>query len=170
MNKKINLGLVILAVLYISPVLAMSGQGHDKAQQGANKAKQHADKKQKMATKDDKFNTSNQQATSKEGQNSLLNQAGLALVISSSGISIQQAQQLAGQYQVSGGRQLPPGIRKQLARGKPLPPGIAKKVTQPDFLAALPQHQGYEWQICGSDLVLVAIATSVIADVLADVF
>jgi len=37
-------------------------------------------------------------------------------------------------------------------------------------LAALPQHQGYEWQICGQDLVLVAVATAVIADVLFDVF
>jgi Ni/Co efflux regulator RcnB len=90
--------------------------------------------------------------------------------VTSVGITIQQAKELATQYQVRGGRQLPPGIRKQLAKGKPLPPGIANKVTQHEFLAALPQHSGHEWQICGTDLVLVAVGTALIVDILSDVF
>jgi Ni/Co efflux regulator RcnB len=38
------------------------------------------------------------------------------------------------------------------------------------MLARLPRYDGYEWRIYGSDLVLVATATAVIADVLFDVF
>lgn len=168
--KKISWLLALSTLLLLGSVQALPGQGQDKAQHPSDKAKQHGEKARKMAEKDDKFHKSNQKQLQNSGQNTGLDQAGLSVVISSGGISIQQAQQLVRQYQVSGGRQLPPGIRKQLARGKPLPPGIAKKVTQPDFLAALPRHQGYEWQICGSDLVLVAVATAVIADVLMDVF
>jgi hypothetical protein len=64
---------------------------------------------------------------------------------------------------------LPPGIRKNLVRGKPLPPGIANKSVPAAMLAELPQHQGYEWQVVGTDVVLVSIATAVITDVLIDV-
>jgi hypothetical protein len=38
------------------------------------------------------------------------------------------------------------------------------------MLAHLPRYPGYEWRVYGSDLVLVAVATAVIADVLLDVF
>jgi Ni/Co efflux regulator RcnB len=38
------------------------------------------------------------------------------------------------------------------------------------MLSQLPQHEGYQWQVCGSDLVLVSIATMVVADILTDVF
>jgi Ni/Co efflux regulator RcnB len=31
-------------------------------------------------------------------------------------------------------------------------------------------HPGYEWRVAGSDLILVAIATAVVADVLTGVF
>lgn len=144
-----------------APGFAMPGQGQEKAQ---HKTAKHAEKAEKAAAKEHKF----QQA--KPSQQYTQQQSGLNLVISSAGISVTDARHLFQQYQVIGGKQLPPGIRKQLARGKPLPPGIAKKVTQPDLLASLPQHPGYEWQICGSDLVLVAVATAVIADVLFDVF
>lgn len=135
------------------------GQGQDKAQ---HKTAKHAEKAQKAADKEHKFQQSKPSLQQSQG--------GLQLTLSSAGISVIDARQLVRQYQVSGGRQLPPGIRKQLARGKPLPPGIAKKVSQPELLAHLPRHEGYEWQICGSDLVLVAVATAVIADVLFDVF
>ncbi|NDV13668.1 anti-virulence regulator CigR family protein [Crenobacter caeni] len=65
---------------------------------------------------------------------------------------------------------LPPGIRKNLARGKPLPPGIAKKAVPMPLLSELPKHSGYEWQVAGRDLVLVALGSMLIADVLSDVF
>jgi len=80
------------------------------------------------------------------------------------------ARDYARQAGLTGYRDLPPGIRKNLARGKPLPPGIARKVAPGAFLDRLPRHQGYEWQMAGTDLILVSVATGVIADILLDVF
>ena len=85
-------------------------------------------------------------------------------------ISSGDARRIAIQHNVTGYESLPPGIRKNLARGKPIPPGIAKKAVPSAVLADLPAYDGYEWRIYGSDLVLVTIATAVIADVLLDVF
>lgn len=93
---------------------------------------------------------------------------GGALVEVSIGTS--DARRIALQHGYTGYADLPPGIRKNLARGKPLPPGIAKKAVPGPMLQGLPRYEGYEWQVCGSDLVLVQIATAVIADVLAGVF
>ncbi|WP_434606717.1 RcnB family protein [Pseudomonas sp. D2-30] len=69
----------------------------------------------------------------------------------------------------SPGPALPPGIQKNLARGKPLPPGIAKKLDG-RLLGRLPHYDGYEWQQVGSDLILVAIATGIIYEVLNGAF
>ncbi|WP_070887721.1 anti-virulence regulator CigR family protein [Pseudomonas argentinensis] len=65
----------------------------------------------------------------------------------------------------SPGPSLPPGIQKNLARGKPLPPGIAKKLDG-RLLGQLPRYDGYEWVQAGVDLILVAVATGVIYEVL----
>lgn len=91
-------------------------------------------------------------------------------VLVSAGISAVLAREYARDAGVAGYRDLPPGIRKNLRRGKPLPPGIAKKVRSDRLLNRLPRHRGYEWQMAGSDLVLVSVATGVIADILLDVF
>jgi len=96
-------------------------------------------------------------------------QSGAQLLVTA-GISVSAARQLAGQHQLIGVSALPPGIRQQLSLGKPLPSGLARKINKPAFVAALPQHPGHEWQICGTDLVLVAVATAVVADILQDVF
>ena len=63
------------------------------------------------------------------------------------------------------GPALPPGIQKNLVRGKPLPPGIAKKLDS-RLLGRLPHYDGYEWRQAGTDLILVAIATGIIYEVL----
>lgn len=63
------------------------------------------------------------------------------------------------------GPALPPGIQKNLARGKPLPPGIAKKLDA-RLIGHLPRYDGYEWQQAGTDLILVAIATGIIYEVI----
>lgn len=86
------------------------------------------------------------------------------------GIRYEQARSLAVQGGFTGYKPLPPGIRKNLARGKPLPPGIAKKAAPPALLRQLPQRPGYEWQVCGTDLVLVAVGTLIVAEVLKSVF
>jgi hypothetical protein len=88
----------------------------------------------------------------------------------SASVGFSDARRLAITYDYIGYQPLPPGIRKQLVRGKPLPPGIAKKAVPPPMIAQLPFHAGYEWRIYGSDLVLVALATGIIADVMRDVF
>lgn len=63
---------------------------------------------------------------------------------------------------------LPPGIQKNLARGKPLPPGIAKKLDG-RLVSHLPHYEGYDWVRAGTDLILVAVATGIIYEVLHDV-
>lgn len=64
---------------------------------------------------------------------------------------------------------LPPGIRKRLARGKPLPPGIAKRFLPGELESRLPVHAGTQRRVVGDDVVLVAIATGVVLDILFDV-
>lgn len=86
------------------------------------------------------------------------------------GITATLAHGYALDYGLGGYSSLPPGIRKNLARGKPLPPGIAKKMVPGPLLGRLPRYPGYEWRIAGSDLVLIAVATAVVADILYDVF
>ena len=86
------------------------------------------------------------------------------------GISLGEARELAVEHGLTGYKPLPPGIRKNLERGKPMPPGIAKTRMPEAFLAQLPHHDGYEWRWSGSDLVLVAVGTLIVAHVLADVF
>ena len=85
-------------------------------------------------------------------------------------LSAADARRIAYNHQATGYNSLPPGIRKNLARGKPLPPGIAKRGVPSPVLSQLPSYPGYEWQVAGSDLVLVSIATAVIAEVLSGVF
>ncbi|MDH0096325.1 RcnB family protein [Ectopseudomonas hydrolytica] len=63
---------------------------------------------------------------------------------------------------------LPPGIAKNLARGKPLPPGIAKNFDS-RLSARLPYYEGYEWKQIGRDVVLVAIATGIVYEILRNV-
>ncbi|HBX56103.1 anti-virulence regulator CigR family protein [Pseudomonas sp. UBA2684] len=63
---------------------------------------------------------------------------------------------------------LPPGIAKNLARGKPLPPGIAKNFDS-RLLGQLPRYDGYEWKQIGTDVVLVAIATGIVYEVLRNI-
>lgn len=69
----------------------------------------------------------------------------------------------------SPGPALPPGIQKNLARGKPLPPGIAKKLDG-RLIGRLPHYDGYEWQQVGTDLILVALASGLIYEILDNVF
>ena len=73
-------------------------------------------------------------------------------------------------YSVSTAKALPPGIAKNLARGKPLPPGIAKKSFPRSQYKDLPHYDGYEWVRAGTSMILVGVASRVIAKVLDKVF
>lgn len=85
-------------------------------------------------------------------------------------ITAGEARQIAVNNRFTGYSSLPPGIAKNLARGKPLPPGIAKKLVPDQMIAQLPRYDGYEWRVAGTDLILVAIGTLVVAEILNDVF
>lgn len=86
------------------------------------------------------------------------------------GITATLAHEYALDSGLRGYKALPPGIRKNLARGKPLPPGIAKQMVPGSLLGRLPQYPGYEWRVAGTDLILISVASAVIADVLHGVF
>jgi hypothetical protein len=79
---------------------------------------------------------------------------------------------LGGQTEplVVGAKPLPPGIRKNLARGKPLPPGIAKQGLPQSLSVRLPVVDGHDWIRIGTELVLVGIATNLVAQVIHNVF
>ena len=85
-------------------------------------------------------------------------------------ISAAEARRLAVANGLTGYKRLPPGIAKNLARGKPLPPGIARTRVPASMLNSLPQVDGHEWQISGRDLVLIAVGTLIVVEVLRNVF
>ncbi|MBF8270886.1 MAG: hypothetical protein HW386_2595 [Gammaproteobacteria bacterium] len=66
---------------------------------------------------------------------------------------------------------LPPGLEKQLQKNGTLPPGLAKRNLPPDLEQQLPPPpKGYERQIVeDATIVLVNIATGLIADVITDI-
>ena len=80
------------------------------------------------------------------------------------------ARKLALGSGLTGYSALPPGIAKNLARGKPLPPGIAKKAVPASMLSQLPYYPGYEWWIAGNDLVLIALSTAIVTEIINNVF
>ncbi len=89
---------------------------------------------------------------------------------SANSISAAEARRLAVANGLTGYKSLPPGIAKNLARGKPLPPGIARRAVPGGMLGSLPQIDGHEWQVSGRDLILIAIGTLVVVEILQNVF
>jgi len=66
-------------------------------------------------------------------------------------------------------KELPPGIRKKLARGGAMPPGIAMQALPDGLHRQLPPRNGQHYEIIGTDIILIETATRVIVDVLKDV-
>ncbi|KTB64424.1 MULTISPECIES: anti-virulence regulator CigR family protein [Pseudomonas] len=58
----------------------------------------------------------------------------------------------------------PPGVR--LVRGQPLPRNYYGERLDNRALAHLPQYPGYEWRRSGGDIVLIAIGTSIVYQIL----
>lgn len=158
--QKVTLLLISLSFISTSSAVLADPPAHAKGAQKAGK------KAEKAAGKHQAGNT----ATLAAAGTGIVAATTIGGVTINAGISVGQAREMAVNYQQTGYSSLPPGIRKNLARGKPLPPGIAKKLQSSPMLQQLPQHPGYEWQACGTDLVLVSIASQVIAEVLVDVF
>ncbi|RON42694.1 anti-virulence regulator CigR family protein [Pseudomonas frederiksbergensis] len=61
----------------------------------------------------------------------------------------------------------PPGIR--LERGRPLPHGYYGERLDNRALSHLPYYQGYEWRRAGGDIVLIAVGTGIVYEVLDNV-
>ena len=85
-------------------------------------------------------------------------------------ISADDARKIARGAGATGYKELPPGIRKNLARGKPMPPGIQKTRMPGGMIDQLPKRKGYDWQVAGTDLLLVQAGSNIVSDVLKDVF
>ncbi len=65
---------------------------------------------------------------------------------------------------------MPPGIERNFERGMSLPPGIAKQVLPTALRSTLPPAPtGHERIIVAGKILLVAIATHVIVDVITDI-
>ncbi|MFZ5913980.1 MAG: hypothetical protein ACOY17_07135 [Pseudomonadota bacterium] len=62
---------------------------------------------------------------------------------------------------------LPPGLERQYQRDGKLPPGLQKRQLPDDLARALPRRGGqYERVIVGNDVLLIAVATGIILDIL----
>ncbi|MCS3467736.1 Ni/Co efflux regulator RcnB [Pseudomonas sp. JUb42] len=61
------------------------------------------------------------------------------------------------------GQPLPPNIH--IVKGHPLPRGYGKRLDQRS-LQYLPRYDGYEWRRTGTDVVLVAIGTGIVYEIL----
>ena len=66
-------------------------------------------------------------------------------------------------------RGLPPGQARKYARGKRLPPGIAKQALPPDLERRLQVQPGYQYVAVDSDVLLIAVSTGIVVDILMDV-
>ena len=72
----------------------------------------------------------------------------------------------ANRHHIGRGPALPPHVH--IVRGKPLPPGWGKRLNVHQH-RYVPHYHGYEWRRTGSDLVLVALATGIVHEILHDV-
>jgi Ni/Co efflux regulator RcnB len=84
------------------------------------------------------------------------------------GIDREEANRTARMNNFYGYKPLPPGIRKNLMRGKQIPAGLVWMPIPAAYMRSLPRYPGYEWRASGTDLVLVAVGTAIIADVIWD--
>ena len=65
---------------------------------------------------------------------------------------------------------VPIDLRRGFAAGKPLPSGMPVNELPHELLAKLPAHRGYKYLRVGGDIVLLAVTTHVVADIMENVF
>jgi Ni/Co efflux regulator RcnB len=172
MNQRFKrvLAMLIAASLASGPVLAdpPPGKGYNKHQDDDHKGDRHDDRYDKHGgpQRDDHYDDRLYR------QYPDPHRPGATIELRRAGVTVYEARDWAHRSEVDfrGYKPLPPGIRKNLARGKPLPPGIAMKAPPPRYIERLPRYEGYEWRVYGTDLVLVAIGTAIVADILNGVF
>jgi Ni/Co efflux regulator RcnB len=87
------------------------------------------------------------------------------------GVRPEHARQFARDAGFHGYQPLPPGMRRRLVRGHALPPGMAVRPLPPEMMRRMPAPRpGYEWRVAGSDLVLVAVGSAIVADIVVNAF
>lgn len=167
---------VLLAACFTlghTAVLAAPPEGKGKPDKGPSQSK---DKGNKKAQQDDNHSASatalDDYLYSKNGKqiSRHYNDPEQLIVAGLTGLIIEE---ILGEQAASlhvGAKPLPPGIAKNLARGKPLPPGIAKQRVSGPLLDHLPHVDGHDWLQVGTELVLVAIATGIVVEIIDEVF
>ena len=81
-----------------------------------------------------------------------------------------RARNMAQAHHVTGYKPLPPDMRKRMVLNRPMPRDIVLRDVPPGMRPELPPRPGYEWRIAGSDLVLVAVGTLIIHEIIENVF
>ena len=96
---------------------------------------------------------------------------GVEVVVRAGGVNVTVQRTIQSYYadKPKKARALPPGVARKYARGKRLPPGIAKQALPPDLERRLPAQPGHQYVVVDSDVLLVAVATGIVVDILIDV-
>ena len=93
------------------------------------------------------------------------------VVVRAGGVNITAQQTILAYYadKPKKARALPPGVARKYARGRRLPPGIAKQALPPELERRLPVQAGYQYVAVDSDVLLIAVSTGIVVDILLDV-
>ena len=96
---------------------------------------------------------------------------GVEVVVRAGGVNVTAQRTIQAYYadKPKKARALPPGVARKYARGKKLPPGIAKQALPPDLERRLPTQPGHQYVMVDSDVLLVAVTTGIVVDILIDV-
>jgi Ni/Co efflux regulator RcnB len=93
------------------------------------------------------------------------------VVVRAGGVNITAQQTIRAYYadKPKKARALPPGVVRKYARGRRLPPGITKQALPPDLERRLPVQAGYQYIAVDTDVLLIAVSTGIVVDILVDV-
>jgi len=96
---------------------------------------------------------------------------GVEVVVRAGGVNLTVQRTIREYYadKPKSARELPPGVARNYARGRKLPPGIAKRSLPPDLERRLPVQPGYQYIAVERDVLLIAVSTGIVADILIDV-
>ena len=93
------------------------------------------------------------------------------VVVRAGGVNITVQQTILAYYadKPKKARTLPPGVARKYARGRRLPPGVAKQSLPSDLERRLHAQPGYQYVAVDSDVLLIAVSTGIVVDILFDV-
>ena len=93
------------------------------------------------------------------------------VVVRAGGVNITVQQTILAYYadKPKKARALPPGVARKYARGRRLPPGVAKQSLPSDLERRLHAQPGYQYVAVDSDVLLIAVSTGIVVDILFDV-